>query len=86
MTGILNFAISLLVLLCIALANVRQSRGLMNLAFIGMIAGSLIGWYQYIFCAGVGMVFIGGTVATVAVVSGFFYAIYSTEIAWVREA
>lgn len=86
MPGIFNFAISLLVLLLIALANLRQSRSLMNLAFIGMITDCLIGWYQYIFSAGLGTVFIAGTIATVAIVSGFFYAIYSTEIAWVEES
>lgn len=58
---------------------------MMNFAFFSMILSSLLGWYQYIFPAGLSLLFFGGTFITVMVISGFFYAIYLAETIWTEE-
>lgn len=85
MPGIINFSISLLVLALVALGTLRKSRRFINFAFISMIGSCLLGWYQYIFPAGLSLLFFGGTLATVMVISSFFYAIYLAETYWIEE-
>ena len=80
MSGLFNFALSLLVMLLIAAATIRKSRYLMNFAFGVLILSSLVGWYQYIFSAGIEPLFFLGTVALVFVICCFFYAVYSFEL------
>ncbi|MCH8621533.1 hypothetical protein [Undibacterium sp. TS12] len=79
MSGLTSFSLSLLVLLLIALGTMRKSRRLIIVAFFALVAVSLLGWYQYIFPAGLSMLFFCGTLATVLAISVFFYAIYSYE-------
>ncbi|BBB69790.1 hypothetical protein UNDYM_5537 [Undibacterium sp. YM2] len=82
MAGLLNFSLSLLVLVFFAFGTMRKSRRLINLSFFAMVAASLLGWYQYIFPAGLSLLFYAGTLATVLAISVFFYAIYSYESVW----
>ena len=82
MAGLLNFSLSLLVLVLFAFGTMRKSRRLINLSFFTMVAASLLGWYQYIFPAGLSPLFYAGTMATVLAISIFFYAIYSYESIW----
>ena len=82
MAGLLNFSLSLLVLVLFALGTMRKSRRLINLSFFAMVAASLLGWYLYIFPAGLSLLFYAGTMATVLAISIFFYAIYSYESIW----
>ena len=77
--GLLNFSLSLLILLLIAVGTICKSRRMIVMAFFVMVALSLLGWYQYIFPTGLSAVFFAGTLAIVLVVSVFFYAIYSYE-------
>ncbi|MBI3286229.1 MAG: hypothetical protein HYZ65_15455 [Burkholderiales bacterium] len=86
MSGIFSFTASLLVLMLIALGTIRKSRRLFTFAYVSMVICSLFGWYQYIFPAGLSPLFFGGTIATVFVLSIFFYAIYSTETVLVAES
>lgn len=82
MAGLLNFSLSLLVLVLFAFGTMRKSRCLINLSFFAMVAASLLGWYQYIFPAGLSLLFYAGTMATVLAISVFFFAIYSYESIW----
>ena len=80
MSGLVQFMLSLLVMVLIAAATVRQSRPLMNAAFGALIVSSLVSWYQYIFPAGIEPLFFIGTLALVFALCSFFYAVYSFEI------
>ncbi len=80
--GLLNFSLTLMVLLLLAFGTMRKSRRMFVLAFFALVADSLLGWYQYIFPAGLSFLFFAGTLATVLAISVFFYAIYSYETVW----
>lgn len=82
MPGLIHFSLSLLALLLIAFGTIRKSRRMIILAFFALVAVSLVGWYQYIFPAGLTALFIAGTLATTLVISVFFYAVYSYESIW----
>lgn len=82
MPGLINFSLSLLVLLLMAFGTMRKSRSLIILAFFAMVAASLLSWYQYIFPTGLSPLFFAGTLATVLAISVFFYAMYSYDAAW----
>ncbi|MFZ6754941.1 hypothetical protein ACO0KY_16345 [Undibacterium sp. Dicai25W] len=79
MSGIVNFALSLLVMLLIAAATLRHSRKLMNFAFSTLVLSSFVGWYEYIFPAGIQPLFFFGTFALVMAICCFFYAVYTFE-------
>ncbi|MFZ6848349.1 hypothetical protein [Undibacterium sp. RuRC25W] len=79
MSGLVHFLLSLLVMVLIAAATVRQSRQLMNAAFGTLILSSVVGWYQTIFSAGIEPLFFIGTLALALAVCCFFYAVYSFE-------
>ncbi|MFZ6871494.1 hypothetical protein ACO0LF_05425 [Undibacterium sp. Di27W] len=82
MPGLLNFSLSLLVLLLMGFGTMRKSRRLIVLAFFAMVAACLVAWYQYIFPTGLSALFFAGTLATVLAISIFFYAIYSYDSMW----
>lgn len=82
MPGLINFSLSLLILILIAFGTMRKSRRLIMMAFFCMVVITLLGWYQYIFPTGLSALFITGTLATVLVICSFFYAVYSNETVW----
>ena len=79
MSGIVNFALSLFVMLLISAASLRQSRKLMNFAFATLVLSGFVGWYEYIFPAGIQPLFFFGTFALVIVTCCFFYSVYNFE-------
>lgn len=79
MAGMISFSLSLLVMLLFAVATLRRSRLLMNLSFATMVLSGLVNWYQFVFPQGLEPLFFIGTLATVLVVSCFFYAVYTFD-------
>lgn len=79
MAGMISFSLSLLVMLLFAAATLRRSRLLMNLSFAAMVLSGLVNWYQFVFPQGLEPLFFIGTLATVLVVSCFFYAVYTFD-------
>lgn len=79
MAGMISFSLSLLVMLLFAVATLRRSRLLMNFSFAAMVLSGLVNWYQFVFPQGLEPLFFIGTLATVLVVSCFFYAVYTFD-------
>ena len=79
MSGLISFGFSVLLMLLIAIAILRRSRQIMNLALTVMVMSSLYAWHAYIFSEGLQPVFFIGSFAMVVAISCFFYAVYSFE-------
>ncbi|MFZ6673338.1 hypothetical protein [Undibacterium sp. Xuan67W] len=81
----ISFTLSVTVLGCLAVGVLQKKQRLLNFSYGGMMAMSIIGWYQAIFPTGLSFWFFAGTIITVAAICAFFYAIYSNEIIWQKQ-